>query len=144
MRLISFELAKQLALNGFNEYTPNAYAIKEGVDYSPLLNDCCFTTTIGKLVRDYEATVIDEDNLKEFIKAPSYAQVLAWMRTIKHIDVAIVRSDDITKTYHFEIIINGEYTNKIIQKVIPNRDYYEAEKDAIQYCIDNNLFNLIN
>ena len=54
MRTVSFELAQKLASIGFDEYTPNAYANKTGIDYSPLANDSVFMTTIGRLIYNYE------------------------------------------------------------------------------------------
>lgn len=138
MRTVSFELAQKLASIGFDEYTPNAYANKTGIDYSPLANDSVFMTTIGKLIYNYEYCDIDDDELKYFVKAPSYAQVLAWFR--KHdIDIMIDRSFSMTKSYHYVIVVDGDFENQIQQVSVPNRDYHDAARDAINHIIDNNL-----
>lgn len=138
MKTVSFELAQKLESIVFDEYTSNAYANKAGIDYSPLANNSVLTTTIGRLIYDYEYCDIDDDELKHFIKAPSYAQVLAWFR--KHdIDIMIDRSFSMTKSYHYVIVVNGDFENQIQQASVPNRDYYDAAHDAINYIIDNNL-----
>lgn len=138
MKTVSFELAQKLESIVFDEYTQNAYATKAGIDYSPLGNDSVFTTRIGRLIYDYGYCDIDEDEFKHFIKAPSYSQVLAWFR--KHnIDIMINRSLSMTKSYHYVIIVDGDFENQIKQAIVPNRDYYDAAHDAINYIIDNNL-----
>lgn len=140
MRTVSFELAQKLASIGFgfDEYTQNAYANKTGIYYSPLANDSVFMTTIGRLIYNYEYCDIDDYELKYFVKAPSYAQVLAWFR--KHdIDIMIDRSFSMTKSYHYVIVVDGDFENQIQQVSVPNRDYYDAARDAINHIIDNNL-----
>ena len=121
MRTVPFDLAQKLASICFDDYTQNAYATKDGIEYSPLANDSVFMTTIGRLIYDYEYCVIDDDELKHFIKAPSYAQVLAWFR--KHdFDIMIDRSFSMTKSYHYVIVVNGDFENQIQQASVPNRD----------------------
>ena len=131
MKTVSFELAQKLASIGFDEYTPNAYANKTGIDYLPLANDSVFMTTIGRLIYDYEYCNINDDELKHFIKAPSYAQVLEWLREYD-IDIMIDRSFSMTKSYHYVIVVNGDFENLIQQESVPNRDYYDAANDAIR------------
>ena len=80
MRTVPFELAQKLASICFDDYTQNAYATKAGIEYSPLLTNSVLTTKIGSLIYNYEYCNIDDDDLKQFIKAPSYAQVLEWLR----------------------------------------------------------------
>ena len=81
---------------------------------------------------------VDEDDLKYLILAPSYAQVLEWFREYD-IDIMIDRSFSMTKSYHYVIVVNGDFENLIQQESVPNRDYYDAANDAINYIIDNNL-----
>ena len=138
MRTVPFELAQKLASICFDDYTQNAYATKDGIEYSPLLTNSVLTTKIGSLIYNYEYCNIDDDDLKQFIKAPSYAQVLEWLREYD-IDIMIDRSFSMTKSYHNVIVVNGDFDNLIQQESIPNRDYYDAANDAINYIIDNNL-----
>ena len=44
-----------------------------------------------------------------------------------------------TKSYHYVIVVDGDFENQIQQVSVPNRDYYDAAHDAINYIIDNNL-----
>ena len=138
MRTVPFDLAQKLASICFDDYTQNAYATKAGIEYSPLLTNSVLTTKIGSLIYNYEYCNIDDDDLKQFIKAPSYAQVLEWLREYD-IDIMIDRSFSMTKSYHYVIFVNGDFDNLIQQESIPNRDYYDAANDAINYIIDNNL-----
>lgn len=138
MRTVPFDLAQKLASICFDDYTQNAYATKAGIEYSPLLTNSVLTTKIGSLIYNYEYCNIDDDDLKQFIKAPSYAQVLAWLREYD-IDIMIDRSFSMTKSYHYVIVVNGDFDNLIQQESVPNRDYYDAANDAINYIIDNNL-----
>ena len=138
MRTVPFDLAQKLASICFDDYTQNAYANKDGIEYSPLANDSVFMTTIGRLIYDYEYCDIDDDDLKQFIKAPSYAQVLEWLREYD-IDIMIDRSFSMTKSYHYVIVVNGDFDNLIQQESVPNRDYYDAANDAINYIIDNHI-----
>ena len=138
MRTVPFDLAQKLASICFDDYTQNAYATKAGIEYSPLLTNSVLTTKIGSLIYNYEYCNIDDDDLKQFIKAPSYAQVLEWLREYD-IDIMIDRSFSMTKSYHYVIVVNGDFDNLIQQESIPNRDYYDAANDAINYIIDNNL-----
>lgn len=138
MKTVSFELAQKLASIGFDEYTQNAYATKTGIKYSPLLINSVLTTKIGSIIYNYEYRDIDDDDLKHFIKAPSYAQVLEWFRE-RNIDIMIDRSFSMTKSYHYVIVVDGDFENLIQQDSVPNRDYYDAAHDAINYIIDNNL-----
>ena len=138
MKTVSFELAQKLASIGFDEYTHNAYATKDGIKYSPLANNSVLTTKIGSIIYHYEYCNIDDDDLKQFIKAPSYAQVLAWFRE-RDIDIMIDRSFSMTNSYHYVIVVDGDFENLIQQESVPNRDYYDAAHDAINYIIDNNL-----
>lgn len=138
MRTVPFELAQKLASICFDDYTQNAYATKAGIEYSPLLTNSVLTTKIGSLIYNYEYCNIDDDDLKQFIKAPSYAQVLEWLREYD-IDIMIDRSFSMTKSYHYVIVVNGDFDNLIQQESIPNRDYYDAANDAINYIIDNHI-----
>ena len=138
MKTVSFELAQKLASICFDDYTQNAYATKDGIEYSPLLTNSVLTTKIGSLIYNYEYCNIDDDDLKQFIKAPSYAQVLEWLREYD-IDIMIDRSFSMTKSYHYVIVVNGDFDNLIQQESIPNRDYYDAANDAINYIIDNHI-----
>ena len=138
MKTVSFELAQKLASICFDDYTQNAYATKAGIEYSPLLTNSVLTTKIGSLIYNYEYCNIDDDDLKQFIKAPSYAQVLEWLREYD-IDIMIDRSFSMTKSYHYVIVVNGDFDNLIQQESIPNRDYYDAANDAINYIIDNHI-----
>ena len=138
MRTVPFELAQKLASICFDDYTQNAYATKAGIEYSPLLTNSVLTTKIGSLIYNYEYCNIDDDDLKQFIKAPSYAQVLAWFREYD-IDIMIDRSFSMTKSYHYVIVVNGDFDNLIQQESVPNRDYYDAANDAINYIIDNHI-----
>ena len=138
MRTVPFDLAQKLASICFDDYTQDAYATKARIEYSPLSNNSVLTTTIGKLIYDYEYCNIDDDDLKHFIKAPSYAQVLAWFRE-RNIDIMIDRSFSMTKSYHYVIVVNGDFDNLIQQESVPNRDYYDAANDAINYIIDNHI-----
>ena len=138
MRTVPFDLAQKLASICFDDYTQNAYATKAGIEYSPLLTNSVVTTKIGSLIYNYEYCNIDDDDLKQFIKAPSYAQVLEWLREYD-IDIMIDRSFSMTKSYHYVIVVNGDFDNLIQQESIPNRDYYDAANDAINYIIDNHI-----
>lgn len=138
MRTVPFELAQKLASICFDDYTQDAYATKAGIEYSPLLTNSVLTTKIGSLIYNYEYCNIDDDDLKQFIKAPSYAQVLEWLREYD-IDIMIDRSFSMTKSYHYVIVVNGDFDNLIQQESIPNRDYYDAANDAINYIIDNHI-----
>lgn len=138
MRTVPFELAQKLESICFDDYTQNAYATKDGIKYSPLLTNSVLTTKIGSLIYNYEYRNIDDDYLKQFIKAPSYAQVLAWFRD-RDIDIMIDRSFSMTKSYHYVIVVNGDFDNLIQQESVPNRDYYDAANDAINYIIDNHI-----
>lgn len=138
MRTVPFDLAQKLASICFDDYTQNAYATKDGIEYSPLLTNSVLTTKIGSLIYNYEYRNIDDDDLKQFIKAPSYAQVLAWFRELD-IDIMIDRSFSMTKSYHYVIVVNGDFDNLIQQESVPNRDYYDAANDAINYIIDNHI-----
>ena len=138
MRTVPFELAQKLASICFDDYTQNAYATKDGIEYSLLLTNSVLTTKIGSLIYNYEYCNIDDDDLKQFIKAPSYAQVLEWLREYD-IDIMIDRSFSMTKSYHYVIVVNGDFDNLIQQESIPNRDYYDAANDAINYIIDNHI-----
>lgn len=138
MRTVPFDLAQKLASICFDDYTQNAYATKAGIEYSPLLTNSVLTTKIGSLIYNYEYCNIDDDDLKQFIKAPSYAQVLAWLREYD-IDIMIDRSFSMTKSYHYVIVVNGDFDNLIQQESVPNRDYYDAANDAINYIIDNHI-----
>ena len=138
MRTVPFDLAQKLASICFDDYTQNAYATKDGIEYSPLLTNSVLTTKIGSLIYNYEYCNIDDDDLKQFIKAPSYAQVLEWLREYD-IDIMIDRSFSMTKSYHYVIVVNGDFDNLIQQESIPNRDYYDAANDAINYIIDNHI-----
>ena len=138
MRTVPFDLAQKLASICFDDYTQNAYATKAGIEYSPLLTNSVLTTKIGSLIYNYEYCNIDDDDLKQFIKAPSYAQVLEWLREYD-IDILIDRSFSMTKSYHYVIVVNGDFDNLIQQESIPNRDYYDAANDAINYIIDNHI-----
>ena len=138
MNTVSFELAQKLESIGFYAYTQNAYATKAGIEYLPFHNIHVLTTTIGKLINDYHYCNINDDDLEHFINAPSYAQVLAWLRD-RDIDIMIDRSFSMTKSYHYVIVVNGDFENLIQQESAPNRDYYEAANDAINYIIDNNI-----
>ena len=138
MRTVPFDLAQKLASICFDDYTQDAYATKAGIEYSPLLTNSVLTTKIGSLIYNYEYRNIDDDYLKQFIKAPSYAQVLEWFRD-RDIDIMIDRSFSMTKSYHYVIVVNGDFENLIQQESIPNRDYYEAANDAINYIFDKNL-----
>lgn len=138
MRTVPFDLAQKLASICFDDYTQNAYANKDGIEYSPLLTNSVLTTKIGSLIYNYEYCNIDDDDLKQFIKAPSYAQVLAWFREYD-IDIMIDRSFSMTKSYHYVIVVNGDFENLIQQESVPNRDYYDAANDAINYIIDNHI-----
>ena len=134
MRTVPFDLAQKLASICFDDYTQDAYATKAGIEYSPLLTNSVLTTKIGSLIYNYEYCNIDDDDLKQFIKAPSYAQVLEWLREYD-IDIMIDRSFSMTKSYHYVIVVNGDFDNLIQQESVPNRDYY----DAINYIIDNHI-----
>ena len=103
-----------------------------------MLTNSVLTTKIGSLIYNYEYCNIDDDDLKQFIKAPSYAQVLEWLREYD-IDIMIDRSFSMTKSYHYVIVVNGDFDNLIQQESIPNRDYYDAANDAINYIIDNHI-----
>lgn len=138
MRTVPFDLAQKLASICFDDYTQNAYATKARIEYSPLLTNSVLTTKIGSLIYNYEYCNIDDDDLKQFIKAPSYAQVLEWLREYD-IDIMIDRSFSMTKSYHYVIVVNGDFDNLIQQESIPNRDYYDAANDAINYIIDNHI-----
>lgn len=138
MRTVPFDLAQKLASICFDDYTQNAYATKAGIEYSPLLTNSVLTTKIGSLIYNYEYCNIDDDDLKQFIKAPSYAQVLEWLREYD-IDIMIDRSFSMTKSYHYVIVVNGDFDNLIQQESVPNRDYYDAANDAINYIIDNHI-----
>ena len=138
MRTVPFDLAQKLASICFDDYTQNAYATKAGIEYSTLLTNSVLTTKIGSLIYNYEYCNIDDDDLKQFIKAPSYAQVLEWLREYD-IDIMIDRSFSMTKSYHYVIVVNGDFDNLIQQESIPNRDYYDAANDAINYIIDNHI-----
>ena len=138
MRTVPFDLAQKLASICFDDYTQDAYATKAGIEYSPLLTNSVLTTKIGSLIYNYEYCNIDDDDLKQFIKAPSYAQVLEWLREYD-IDIMIDRSFSMTKSYHYVIVVNGDFDNLIQQESIPNRDYYDAANDAINYIIDNHI-----
>lgn len=138
MRTVPFDLAQKLASICFDDYTQDAYATKAGIEYSPLLTNSVLTTKIGSLIYNYEYCDIDDDDLKQFIKAPSYAQVLAWFREYD-IDIMIDRSFSMTKSYHYVIVVNGDFDNLIQQESVPNRDYYDAANDAINYIIDNHI-----
>ena len=138
MRTVPFDLAQKLASICFDDYTQNAYATKAGIEYSPLLTNSVLTTKIGRLIYNYEYCNIDDDDLKQFIKAPSYAQVLEWLREYD-IDIMIDRSFSMTKLYHYVIVVNGDFDNLIQQESVPNRDYYDAANDAINYIIDNHI-----
>ena len=138
MRTVPFELAQKLESICFDDYTQNAYATKAGIEYSPLLTNSVLTTKIGSLIYNYEYCNIDDDDLKQFIKAPSYAQVLEWLREYD-IDIMIDRSFSMTKSYHYVIVVNGDFDNLIQQESVPNRDYYDAANDAINYIIDNHI-----
>ena len=138
MRTVPFELAQKLASICFDDYTQNAYATKDGIEYSPLLTNSVLTTKIGSLIYNYEYCNIDDDDLKQFIKAPSYAQVLEWLREYD-IDIMIDRSFSMTKSYHYVIVVDGDFENLIQQESVPNRDYYDAANDAINYIIDNHI-----
>ena len=78
------------------------------------------------------------DEYTQNAKAPSYAKVLAWFRE-RDIDIMIDRSFSMTKSYHYVIVVDGDFENLIQQDSVPNRDYYDAAHDAINYIIDNNL-----
>lgn len=138
MRTVPFDLAQKLASICFDDYTQNAYATKDGIEYSPLLTNSVLTTKIGSLIYNYEYCNIDDDDLKQFIKAPSYAQVLEWLREYD-IDIMIDRSFSMTKSYHYVIVVNGDFDNLIQQESVPNRDYYDAANDAINYIVDNHI-----
>ena len=138
MRTVPFDLAQKLESICFDDYTQNAYATKDGIEYSPLLTNSVLTTKIGSLIYNYEYCNIDDDDLKQFIKAPSYAQVLEWLREYD-IDIMIDRSFSMTKSYHYVIVVNGDFDNLIQQESVPNRDYYDAANDAINYIIDNHI-----
>ena len=138
MRTVPFDLAQKLASICFDDYTQNAYATKDGIEYSPLLTNSVLTTKISSLIYNYEYCNIDDDDLKQFIKAPSYAQVLEWLREYD-IDIMIDRSFSMTKSYHYVIVVNGDFDNLIQQESVPNRDYYDAANDAINYIIDNHI-----
>ena len=138
MRTVPFDLAQKLASICFDDYTQNAYATKAGIEYSPLLTNSVLTTKIGSLIYNYEYCNIDDDDLKQFIKAPSYAQVLEWLREYD-IDIMIDRSFSMTKSYHYVIVVNGDFDNLIQQESVPNIDYYDAANDAINYIIDNHI-----
>ena len=138
MRTVPFDLAQKLASICFDDYTQNAYATKARIEYSPLLTNSVLTTKIGSLIYNYEYCNIDDDDLKQFIKAPSYAQVLEWLREYD-IDIMIDRSFSMTKSYHYVIVVNGDFDNLIQQESVPNRDYYDAANDAINYIIDNHI-----
>lgn len=140
MKTVSFELAQKLESIGFYAYTQDAYATKAGIEYLPFHNIPVLTTTIGKLIDDYHYCNINDDDLEYFINAPSYAQVLAWLRD-RDIDIMIDRSFSMTKSYHYVIVVNGDFENLIQQESVPYRDYYEAANDAINYVFDNNLLN---
>ena len=131
-------MAQKLESICFDDYTQNAYATKAGIEYSPLLTNSVLTTKIGSLIYNYEYCNIDDDDLKQFIKAPSYAQVLEWLREYD-IDIMIDRSFSMTKSYHYVIVVNGDFDNLIQQESVPNRDYYDAANDAINYIIDNHI-----
>lgn len=138
MKTVSFDLAQKLESIGFYAYTQNAYATKAGIEYLLVHNVHVLTTTIGKLISDYHYCNINDDDLEHFINAPSYAQVLAWFRD-RDIDIMIDRSFSMTKSYHYVIVVNGDFYNLIQQESVPNRDYYDAANDAINYIIDKNL-----
>ena len=138
MRTVPFDLAQKLASIFFYAYTQDAYATKDGIEYSPLLTNSVLTTKIGSLIYNYEYCNIDDDDLKQFIKAPSYAQVLEWLREYD-IDIMIERNFSVAKSYRYVIVVNGDFDSLIHQNSVPNRDYYEAANDAINYIIDNNI-----
>lgn len=138
MRTVPFDLAQKLASICFDDYTQNAYATKAGIEYSPLLTNSVLTTKIGSLIYNYEYCDIDDDDLKQFIKAPSYAQVLEWLRA-HDIDIMIERNFSVAKSYRYVIVVNGDFYSLIHQNSVPNREYYEAANDAINYIIDKNL-----
>ena len=138
MRTVPFDLAQKLASICFDDYTQNAYATKARIEYSPLLTNSVLTTKIGSLIYNYEYCDIDDDDLKQFIKAPSYAQVLEWLRA-RDIDIMIERNFSVAKSYRYVIVVNGDFYSLIHQNSVPNRDYYEAANDAINYIIDKNL-----
>ena len=138
MNTVSFELAQKLESICFDGYAQDAYATKDGIKYSPLSTNSVLRTTIGSIIYDYEYCKIDEDDLKYLILAPSYAQVLEWFREYD-IDIMIDRSFSMTKSYHYVIVVNGDFDNLIQQESVPNRDYYDAANDAINYIIDNNI-----
>ena len=138
MKTVSFDLAQKLESIGFYAYTQDAYATKDGIEYLPFHNIPVLTTTIGKLVYDFHCCNINDEDLEHFINAPSYAQVLAWFRD-RDIDIMIDRSFSMTKSYHYVIVVNGDFENLIQQESVPNRDYYDAANDAINYIIDNHI-----
>ena len=141
MRTVPFELAQKLTSICFDDYTQNAYATKAGIEYSPLLTNSVLTTKIGSLIYNYEYCNIDDDDLKQFIKAPSYAQVLEWLREY---DIDIMKVILMLAVHELGETVIGDLTQFDISKEEKEIIEHEAVSKILSGILDGkeieNLF----
>lgn len=73
----------------------------------------------------------------DMISAPSLFEVQRWFREKYKIDIIIYRSFSTNNSYHYTVIIDNDYDNKIQQIIVSKRTYEKALNDAICYICKN-------
>lgn len=71
-----------------------------------------------------------------YIKRPTQSILTKWLREKHNIDVIIHRSFSMQNSYHYCIIVNGDYDNEIKQECIPNRSYEEAVEAGLLHGLN--------
>lgn len=113
--IVKYEAAKLLKEIGFNFYQPTQYS--EGSNPTTTYN---YTKNQCKLFGDV-------------YYAPTQALAQKYLRENHNIDITIHRSFSMSKSYHYYIIIDGNYEvdEDNIQECTPNRSYEQALEDAL-------------
>lgn len=63
--------------------------------------------------------------------APTQPLLQKWLRDIHKIHIVIHRSFSMDNSYHYCIIVDGNYDMELLQECIPDRSYEEALEDAL-------------
>lgn len=135
--LILFETAKLYKSKGFGLYWDNTkqYNFEKlqanGCDFDYWYDkngELCYIIYSGdEGLSDY----IDEDNIDTSYIAPPQSVLQRWLREVHKIDIVIHRSFSMDNSYHYCIIMDGNYDIEMLQECIPDRSYEEALEDAL-------------
>jgi len=87
-----------------------------------------------KKVTVWMGSVLDYDG--KYMSAPSQSILAKWLREKHDLHITIHRSFSMQNSYHYCVIVNGDYDNEIKQECIPNRSYEEA--------LEKGLFTALN